>query len=168
MSWLRSRRLWIVVGIVAALVALRASPLGSYLTVEWLAEQREWLAGVVARNAVLAALGFVALYVAVVALSLPGSTVLTLAGGMLFGAAVGGALAAGRRRSGAALVFLLARRIFGAEGLDRFGPRGALIAEGLRRNAFSYLLSLRLAPLFPFWLVNLCRPSAGSGCGSSC
>jgi uncharacterized membrane protein YdjX (TVP38/TMEM64 family) len=56
---------------------------------------------------------------------------------------------------GATILFLLARRVFGADALDRLGPRAAKLAAGLRRDAASYLLVLRLVPLFPFFLVNL-------------
>ena len=56
---------------------------------------------------------------------------------------------------GAVLVFLFARMIFGEAALEKFGERGRSLAEGIRRNAWSYLLVLRLVPLFPFFLVNL-------------
>jgi uncharacterized membrane protein YdjX (TVP38/TMEM64 family) len=56
---------------------------------------------------------------------------------------------------GATLIFLFARRIFGADALDRMGPKARALGEGIRRNAASYLLVLRLVPLFPFFLVNL-------------
>jgi uncharacterized membrane protein YdjX (TVP38/TMEM64 family) len=109
----------------------------------------------VARQGVLAGGAYVLIYVAVVAFSLPGATVMTLAGGLLFGALAGTALTVVAATIGAALVFLLARRIAGADALDRLGPRAAAIAAGLRRDAASYLLVLRLVPLFPFVLVNL-------------
>jgi uncharacterized membrane protein YdjX (TVP38/TMEM64 family) len=56
---------------------------------------------------------------------------------------------------GATLIFLFARTLFGDNALDRFGAPAAKLAEGIRRNAASYLLVLRLVPLFPFFLVNL-------------
>jgi uncharacterized membrane protein YdjX (TVP38/TMEM64 family) len=62
---------------------------------------------------------------------------------------------------GATLVFLLARRVFGADSLARLGPRAERLAEGIRREAVSYLLVLRLVPLFPFVLVNLVPAFAG-------
>jgi uncharacterized membrane protein YdjX (TVP38/TMEM64 family) len=80
---------------------------------------------------------------------------LTLTGGFLFGAVAGTLLTTVAATIGATLVFLLARAILGATALDRFGESAARLAEGIRRNAWSYLLVLRLVPLFPFFLVNL-------------
>ena len=161
MKLLRDRRVWIALGVVALLAALRLTPLGDLLSLETLARHREALAAHVARHAALAAAAFVVIYVAVVAFSLPGATVMTLAGGFLFGAASGTALTVVAATTGATLVFLFARRIFGADALDRLGPRAARLAAGIRREAVSYLLVLRLVPLFPFVLVNLVPAFAG-------
>ncbi|MGG5809661.1 TVP38/TMEM64 family protein [Falsiroseomonas sp. CW058] len=154
MTW-RDRRIWIAAAAVALLAALRFTPLGEALSLETLARHRQALAGFVAANALLAAGAYLLVYVAAVAFSVPGAVVLTLAGGFLFGAAAGTALTVVAATVGATLVFLLARRIFGADALDRLGPRAAGLAEGIRRDAASYLLVLRLVPLFPFFLVNL-------------
>ena len=161
MKRLRDRRVWIALGVVALLAALRLTPLGDLLSLETLARHREALAAHVARHAALAAATFVVIYVAVVAFSLPGATVMTLAGGFLFGAVSGTALTVVAATTGATLVFLFARRIFGADALDRLGPRAARLAAGIRREAASYLLVLRLVPLFPFVLVNLVPAFAG-------
>ncbi len=149
------RRLWIALGLLAALVALRLSPVGHWLTLEALARHREALLAFVAGQGVMAALTYLALYVAVVAFSLPGATVMTLAGGFLFGPWLGTALAVPGATLGATLVFLLARRLFGADALERIGPRAGQLAAAIRREQVSYLLVLRLVPLFPFFLVNL-------------
>jgi len=152
---LRDRRIWIVLGLAGLLVALRATGLSEHLSLATLAAHREALGGFVAANLVLAALAYVALYAAAVALSFPGALFLTLAGGFLFGAAGGTALTVAGATLGATLVFLLAQRLFGADALDRMGPKARALGEGIRRNAASYLLVLRLVPLFPFFLVNL-------------
>jgi uncharacterized membrane protein YdjX (TVP38/TMEM64 family) len=156
-----SRRIWIAVAIVALLAALRLTPLAELFSLETLARHREALTAYVEAHHLLAAATFVAIYVAVVALSLPGATVMTLAGGFLFGAATGTALTVVAATIGATLVFLFARRIFGADALDRFGPRAQRLAAAIRREAASYLLVLRLVPLFPFVLVNLVPAFAG-------
>lgn len=163
MRWIRSRQVWLLVGLGVALGLLQASPLGQFVSVEALARQQAALTELVARNGALAVAGFVALYVALVALSLPGATVMTLAGGMLFGPVPGAVLAAISATIGATLVFLLARRIFGADGLAKLGPLAGRIAAGIRRDAVPYLLSLRLVPLFPFVLVNLVPAFCGVG-----
>jgi len=103
----------------------------------------------------LAALAYLAIYAAAVTLSVPGAVILTLTGGFLFGALFGMLLTVLGATIGATLVFLFARKIFGENALDRFGAPAQRLAEGIRRNAASYLLVLRLVPLFPFFLVNL-------------
>ncbi len=155
MKLLRDRRLWLALGVVALILALRAAGLGSLLSLDTLAQHREALGGFVERNFLLAAGAFMLVYAAAVALSVPGAIILTLAGGFLFGAVFGTLLAVLGATIGGTLVFLFARSIFGENALDRFGAPAQRLAEGIRRNAGSYLLVLRLVPLFPFFLVNL-------------
>ena len=161
MRLLRDKRVWIGAAVVALLVALRFTGLGEVLSLETLARHRVALTGFVAQNWLLAAGGFVLAYAAAVALSVPGAVILTLSGGFLFGAVAGTALTVLAATIGATLVFLLARRIFGADALDRLGPVAQKLAAGLRRDAGPYLLVLRLVPLFPFFLVNLVPAFAG-------
>ena len=107
-------------------------------------------------HTVLAVLAFMAIYAATVALSLPGAAVLTLAGGFLFGWFWGGLASMIAASAGAVLVFLIART---APWRAARRPGRPLACERLRQgfqeDAFSYLLFLRLVPIFPFWLVNL-------------
>ncbi|MCU0888169.1 MAG: VTT domain-containing protein [Rubritepida sp.] len=155
MRWLTDRRVWIALAAVAVVVALRFTGLGELLSLETLARHRAALTALVAEHALLAGGGYVLLYAAAVALSVPGAVFLTLAGGFLFGALWGTALTVLGATIGATLVFLLARTVFGANALDRLGATAQRLAEAIRRNAASYLLVLRLVPLFPFFLVNL-------------
>ncbi|NKC30047.1 TVP38/TMEM64 family protein [Falsiroseomonas selenitidurans] len=155
MGWLRDRRVWAGLAVVALLAGLRFTGLGEVLSLDTLARHRAALGGFVAENRLLAAAGFMAAYAAAVALSVPGAVWLTIAGGFLFGAVLGTALTVVAATLGATLVFLLARRIFGDDALDRLGPRAARLAAGIRRDAVPYLLVLRLVPVFPFFLVNL-------------
>ena len=152
---LRDRRVWIVLAVVGAVVLLRATGAAQQVSLITLATHRDALAAFVAANLALAAAAYVAFYVVAVAFSLPGAVFITLAGGLLFGAVAGTALTVLGATVGATAVFLFARRIFGADALDRMGPAARRLAEGIRRNAASYLLVLRLVPLFPFFLVNL-------------
>lgn len=140
---------------MALILGLRASGLGDLLSLETLRTHRAALTGWVGSNLVLAAVAFVGVYAAAVAFSIPGAVILTLSGGFLFGAVLGTLLSVVGATIGAVLVFLFARMIFGPAALEKFGERGRSLAEGIRRNAWSYLLVLRLVPLFPFFLVNL-------------
>jgi uncharacterized membrane protein YdjX (TVP38/TMEM64 family) len=125
-----------------------------YLTFASLADHREFLADLVAANTVLAAVAFILVYAGLTGLSVPGAMLMTLAGGFLFGPWQGTLYALTGATLGACVVFLAARA--GLQGLiGRLGPRGQRLEAGFREDAFSYLLSLRLVPIFPFWLVNL-------------
>ncbi len=125
------------------------------LSLEALRDNREALRALVAAHGVLAAAGFVTLYAVVVACSLPAATLLTLAGGLLFGLWLGTALVLAGATLGAVAVFLAARSAFAGVLRRRAGPWLGAMAEGFRRNALSYMLVLRLVPLFPFFVVNL-------------
>jgi uncharacterized membrane protein YdjX (TVP38/TMEM64 family) len=129
--------------------------LGRFIALQAIVEHRDALLAFVARNAVVAALAFVAIYVACVAISFPGASVLTITGGFLFGTLMGGALAVIAATTGAAAIYCVARSSFNGGLARRAGPFLERFAQGFDRHAFRYLLSLRLAPLFPFWLVNL-------------
>lgn len=110
--------------------------------------------------------GFMAVYVAMVALSLPGATLATLTGGFLFGLFPGVFINAGAAGSGAILLFLVARMGFGAETVARIeaaGGRPASVLAGLRRNQWPALFLMRLAPVVPFFLANLLPAFAGVG-----
>jgi uncharacterized membrane protein YdjX (TVP38/TMEM64 family) len=104
---------------------------------------------------VTAALAFLAVYVTAVALSIPCGAMLTLSGGFLFGATLGLPLAVLGSTIGAACLFVFVRAVVGGETLDRLGPTAQRLAGGIRRDAASFLLAMRFAPIFPFFLVNL-------------
>lgn len=131
-----------------------------YLTFATLAEHREFLNDIVARGGVLAAIGFIVGYAVLAALSVPGAMLMTLASGFLFGVWFGTFYALIGATLGASAVFLAARS--GLAGFtERAGPHVQRLEAGFRQDAFSYLLCLRLVPIFPFWLVNLAAGAIG-------
>ncbi len=155
-----ARRLLPLGLLVAAGVAFVAVGGRHYLTLSALAENRAWLCGLAADWGVAAAVLYIGAYAAVVALSVPGAAVLTIAGGFLFGTWIGGSCAVLGATAGAVCIFLAARA--GLGGLaQRAGPFLGRLEAGFRANAFNYLIVLRLVPLFPFWLVNLVPALAG-------
>jgi uncharacterized membrane protein YdjX (TVP38/TMEM64 family) len=103
----------------------------------------------------LAALAYLLLYVLTVTLSIPGATVLTIAGGFLFGLAWATALTVVGATIGATALFLLAKSTVGDALRARAGPWLKKMEAGFAEGALSYLLVLRLVPLFPFFVVNL-------------
>ena len=133
----------------------------SGISLEALVRHRMAIDGFVSEHRVLAVLAYIAIYMAAVALSLPGAVFLTVSGGFLFGLAVGASAAVIGATIGATLIFLVARTALGEPLLRRAGPRAAQLARGFRDDAFSYLLFLRLVPAFPFFLVNLVPAFAG-------
>jgi len=141
--------------LAAGLALFFALGLDRHARLSVLADNREWLLAAVERRGFWAFAAFAALYAVAVAFSLPGGTLLTLAGGFLFGTLAGGLAAIVGATVGATAVFLAARTAFGDGLRRRAGPGLRRLEAGLRRNALSYLLVLRLVPLFPFWLVNL-------------
>ncbi|MEX0922362.1 MAG: TVP38/TMEM64 family protein [Rhodovibrionaceae bacterium] len=128
---------------------------GEYLTYESLQQHRDWLQQAVAANAVLAAFGFIALYIVTTAFSIPVGVVLTVLGGFLFGALPGTLYAVIGATAGAVAVFLAARSALRETLRRRAGPAVRRMEAGFQEDALSYMFVLRLIPLFPFWLVNL-------------
>jgi uncharacterized membrane protein YdjX (TVP38/TMEM64 family) len=156
--WLR---LALILGVALVLVLVWTGALGRFLSFDALAEHRATLKEFVARRQVAALLIYAGIYVAAVALSVPGALALTVLGGLLFGPVLGSAMVIVSATIGACLVFLLARSAFGEQLARKAGGRLAGILEGFREDAVSYLLFLRLVPVFPFWLVNLAPALAG-------
>ena len=144
---------------LAVLVALAgfAFAMGwhNYLTFEQLVLNREALNAFVAENRLLAVAAYMAVYVAVVALSLPGGALLTITGGFLFGWVFGGLAVIVAATIGASILFLVARSALGEPLAERAGPWLNRLRKGFQEDALNYLLFLRLVPAFPFWLVNL-------------
>lgn len=147
--------------LAAAMAAAYAAGLHRYLSFDALVTHRETLRALVEQHYVYALLLYGALYVAAVALSLPGGLLLTISGGFLFGWLVGGCAAVLAATLGATLVFLIARSSLGETLAARAGPALTKLADGFKRDAVSYMLFLRLVPAFPFWLVNLAAAVLG-------
>jgi uncharacterized membrane protein YdjX (TVP38/TMEM64 family) len=145
--------IWLAVLAAGGAILLAAG--GSrYLSLTAFVAHRTWLLGLVAENPLLAPMAFIAAYAGLTALSFPAAELLTLSGGFLFGRWLGTVYAVIGATIGATIVFLAARA--GLAGIVmRAGPAAQRLTAGFRRNALSYLLVLRLVPLFPFWLMNL-------------
>jgi uncharacterized membrane protein YdjX (TVP38/TMEM64 family) len=136
------------------------------ISLEALVRHRAAIDAFVAGHHFLAVLAYIGIYIIAVALSVPGATFLTVAGGFLFGLVIGASAAVIGATIGATLIFLVARTALGEPLLRRAGPRANQLARGFRDDAFSYLLFLRLVPVFPFFLVNLVPAFAGVRLGT--
>jgi pyruvate/2-oxoglutarate dehydrogenase complex dihydrolipoamide dehydrogenase (E3) component/uncharacterized membrane protein YdjX (TVP38/TMEM64 family) len=148
-------RLILLAVIAAAIAAFFILGGNQWLTLDTLKAARDGLQSFVADRPIQAALGFVVVYIVVVALSLPGAAVMTLAGGALFGLVEGVALASIASTIGATLAMLAARFVARDWVRKRFPRAVEAVDKGIAKDGAIYLLSLRLAPVFPFFLVNL-------------
>ncbi len=139
----------------AGLVVFYALGLDEWLQLSTLRAQQHAWQQFHAQHPILTIASYLLVYVLLVAFSLPGGAWMTLVGGFLFGAWLGGLLAALAATTGATLVFLLARSAWGESFRARVQGRLRQMQQGFARDAMSYMLMLRLVPLFPFFLVNL-------------
>ena len=152
--------------IAAAMALVIGMGWHEHLTLERIVIHRALLKKYLAENAVIAPLLYITLYIIVIALSLPAGLVLTLAGGLLFGWFLGGLMAVVSATVGATIIFLAARSSLGEALGEKAGPWLQKLREGFKENALSYLLFLRLVPVFPFWLVNLAPAVLGVPLGT--
>lgn len=137
------------------LIGAYLSGLHEYLSFETLKNHYQDLIMWRAQHPIISAIGFVFIYAVCVALSLPGAVFLTIAGGLIFGLVMGTTLTVIGATIGAYAVFILARTIFKDSFERKFASRIDKFKQGFEDGAVSYLLMLRLIPVFPFWLVNI-------------
>jgi uncharacterized membrane protein YdjX (TVP38/TMEM64 family) len=129
--------------------------LGQYLSLDSLKANRALLLNYTESHFALAVTVFILVYILQTTFSLPGGAILTLTGGFLFGSLMGTFIVNIGATIGATLAFLAARYILRDWVEKKFGDRLQAIQSGFAQNAFSYLMTLRLIPAFPFFLVNL-------------
>jgi uncharacterized membrane protein YdjX (TVP38/TMEM64 family) len=150
----RIRRWLPAVALLLLIGAGYALGLHRHLSLTALAENRDALRQWVDGNLALALVTYTLLYIAVVALSIPGAAIMSIAGGFLFGWAVSAPVTVFAAVTGAAAVFQIVKTSLGAALAERAGPFLQRLSRGFAENAFSLLLFLRLTPVFPFWAVN--------------
>jgi len=150
--WLR----WLPLAVIGALfVALIGSGALKRLSLASLAAHRAELHHFVARHPLESFAAYLGVYVLVIVACAPGLSVISLAGGFLFGPFLGGLAALAALTLGGTVVFLACRTAFGDWAANRAGSTVARIEAGFARDAFSYLLALRLMPVAPFFMVNV-------------
>ncbi len=149
------RRIVLIAALLAAALAYYSLDLGRYLSLEYFKQQQAaietWRAAQPAKSGLIYFLA----YVAVTGLSLPGAAVMTLAGGAIFGLLGGTILVSFASTAGATLAFLASRFLLRDWVQQRFGERLRAINAGIEREGGFYLFTLRLVPVFPFFMINL-------------
>jgi uncharacterized membrane protein YdjX (TVP38/TMEM64 family) len=146
---------WLPLVILAALIAVAYGfGLHKYLTLQTIAENKVTLQDYVSAHLVLAVLIYVTIYIVVVALSLPGAAILSIVGGFVFGWALSAPVTVVAATIGAIIVFQIVKTSLGAAIAEKAGPFVQRLSDGFAKDAFNYLLFLRLVPAFPFFVVN--------------
>ncbi len=149
------KKILIILILAALIAAYFAFGLGAYLTVEGVKQVADDVGGYYARNPAQVIALFFLVYVGVTAASLPGAAVMTLAAGALFGVFVGTVVVSFASTLGATLAFLASRYVLRDAVEVRFGDRLKAVNQGLERDGAFYLFTIRMIPLFPFFVVNL-------------
>ena len=155
------RRFGPLIAIGAIMAIVLALGWHKHINLEVVAAQRDRFHDVLNSYPITSVLVYMAIYIACVALSLPGGLILTVAGGLLFGWFIGGIAAVVAATIGATIVFMIARSAVGETFCERAGPWMAKLSVGFKEEALSYLLFLRLVPAFPFWFVNIASAVLG-------
>ncbi|MDR5891305.1 FAD-dependent oxidoreductase [Halomonas mongoliensis] len=152
---MRSRRLLLLMLVAAAVAAFFLAGAGDYLTLEALQAEQTRFQAWLAREPVTVIGGFFLLYVAMAALSLPGATLMTVLSGALFGLGWGLVIVSFASALGATLAALIARTLLRGPLERRYAGVLERVNAGIRREGALYLFTLRLIPLFPFFVINL-------------
>jgi len=149
------QRLLIIAALVVAVILFKTLGLGQYLTLDYLKDSQDKFSQLYGENRLAVIASYMAIYIAVTALSLPGAAVMTLAGGALFGFWIGLVVVSFASTIGATLACFVARFLLRDWVQNRFGDKLSTINKGIEKEGAFYLFSLRLVPIFPFFVINL-------------
>lgn len=150
-----TRKLLLITAIIAFIAAFKVFGLGEYLTLSYIKASQASFAALYAEKSAAVVAVYMAVYILVTSLSLPGAAVMTLGGGALFGLATGTIVVSFASTIGAVLACLVARFLLRDWIQSRFGEKIEKVNEGIAREGTFYLFTLRLIPIFPFWMINL-------------
>ncbi len=150
-----TKKIIIVLIVVALIAAFRIFNVGDYLSLSYIKESRDRVAALYAEHQVAVIAGYVAVYLLVTTLSLPGAVVLGLAAGAFFGLVTGTIVVSFASSIGATLACAVSRFILRDWIQGKFGDKLKTVNEGIEKEGSFYLFTLRLIPVFPFWLINL-------------
>jgi uncharacterized membrane protein YdjX (TVP38/TMEM64 family) len=145
----------LVLVLLGAIVAYFVFDLGEILSLENFKASQSEIVAAKDSNPILYIAGFFILYVAVTGLSIPGAAIMSLVAGALFGVLVGTIIVSFASTLGATLAFLSARFVLRDWVQGKFGERLRAVDEGLEKDGAFYLFTLRLIPVFPFFVINL-------------
>jgi len=145
----------IVVLLIGVIAAFKIFNLGDYLTLSYIKESQEKFQALYSEKGLTVIAGYMLIYIAVTALSLPGAAIMTLAAGALFGLITGTVVVSFASTIGATLACIVSRFILRDWVQGKLGNKLKTVNEGVEKEGAFYLFTLRLIPVFPFWLINL-------------
>jgi uncharacterized membrane protein YdjX (TVP38/TMEM64 family) len=151
----RKKKIVILVIVISLIVAFKVFNLGQYLTLSYLKESLDTFNDLYEKHRVLVIAGYFIIYVLTTSLSLPGASPLGIAGGALFGFWVATLVVSFASTIGATLACFVSRHLLRDWIQRKFSDRIAKVNEGIEKEGAFYLFTLRLIPLFPFWMINL-------------
>jgi uncharacterized membrane protein YdjX (TVP38/TMEM64 family) len=149
------KKLAIVGAIILLIILFKVFGLDQYLTLSYLKEQQANFIQMYEANRVMVIAIYMLVYIVVTALSLPGAAVMTLAGGGMFGLVTGTIVISFASTIGATCACIVSRYLLRDWVQNKFGDKLAKINEGVEKEGGFYLFSLRLVPIFPFFVINL-------------
>jgi len=149
------KKVVIVIVMAGVIVAFKVFNLGQYLTLAYIKESQQNFLSLYAEYRIAVIAGYMAIYILSAALSLPGAAVLTIAAGALFGLVTGTVIVSFASTIGATLACFVSRFLLRDWVQGKFGDRITKVNDGIEKEGAFYLFTLRLIPIFPFWLINL-------------
>lgn len=149
------KKILILTTLILLIILFKTFGFGHYLTLSYLKQQQANFAGLYADNRFMVIGAYMLIYIVVTALSLPGAAVMTLAGGALFGLVTGTIVVSFASTIGATFACIVARFLLRDWVQKKFGDKLAKINRGVEQEGGFYLFSLRLVPIFPFFVINL-------------
>jgi uncharacterized membrane protein YdjX (TVP38/TMEM64 family) len=151
----RTKKIITLILIVSLIAAFKVFHLGQYLTLSYLKESLDKFNDLYERHRVLVIAGYFIIYVLTTSLSLPGASPLSIAGGALFGFWVTTLVVSFASTIGATLACFVSRSLLRDWVQSKFSDKIAKVNEGIEKEGAFYLFTLRLIPIFPFWMINL-------------
>lgn len=155
MDWKNSKKIVIVVVLIGLVAVFRIFGLHDYLTLSHLKDSQEKFALLYATHKFSVIAPYIVIYILVTSLSLPGAVIMTIAGGALFGLWTGTVVVSFASAIGATLACFVSRFFLRDWVQERLGSRLRTVNHGIEKEGAFYLFTMRLIPVFPFWIINL-------------
>ena len=150
-----AKRIALVIVVVGIIAIFKVFGLEQYFTLSYVKESQDKFAGLYSGHRLMVIAAYMVIYILVTSLSLPGAAIMTLAGGALFGLLIGTVVVSFASSIGATLACFISRFVLRDWVQHKFGDKLKTVNEGIETEGAFYLFTLRLIPIFPFWLINL-------------